>query len=368
MTSESPNAALLRHAVRSFVDWLFRLRTPGMLLIRSGLILFGLLLVGWALKIVYPTDAGTIHFSLATDAVIPEWLTYVAFGFAAMMVTAGSIWEIHRYRTETARSRKKRIVAVELRGLRDSPGLPITTAIPPEFTGIRDQVLIDLRDHIVDGRLSNPQVAAEQINLLPRLLRTKVDGLDRDDLSYVFGGLAPVPLTFLAGLLMDDEQAVAIVDWDRNAGKWKSLAGPDDGKRFSTICSDAPLTGEVALAISVSYTVDTAGVSDTLGEIPVVHMILESGAPDCHWSEEKQQAMGNDVLTKLIELSNSGVTKIHLFLAAQSSLVFRFGRLYDKRNLPPVRVYQYQRGDVPVFPWAIEMPVAGKNTAEVVFS
>lgn len=41
-------------------------------------------------------------------------------------------------------------------------------------------------------------------------------------------------------------------------------------------------------------------------------------------------------------LLGQGVEHIHLILASQNSIAFRFGQAYDKRNLPSVSVYQYE--------------------------
>jgi hypothetical protein len=365
MATENPNTALMRHIIRTFFDWLFRLRTPGMHLIRGGFLILGLVLIGWALNFAFPTEHGIIQLSLTTEGTVPEILTNIAVGFAALMIGSGAAWEFHRYYSDTRRNQKRKVIIIELRGLRDSPGAPIGPVIPKEFLGTREQVLIDLRDHIVDGQISNPIAATAKVSLIPQLVQSRVGGLNREDVSYVFGGLAPVPLTFLAGLLVDDEQKMTVLDWDRNKGNWRSLDGPDDGLRFLEVQASGLSVGEVALAVSVSYAIDIEGVKAILPEIPIVQIMLDGGAPDCHWSEVKQQELGKQILSKLIELSNGGATRIHLFLAAQSSMVFRIGRLYDKRNLPPLRVYQYQRGAFPVFPWAIDMPVAGTQVASV---
>lgn len=366
MTKVNPNADLLRHGVRSFFDWLFRIRTPGIQLIRGGLFLFTILLLGWVFDISIPTENGPLTLSLKTADTVPQTLINLAYFVAVAALVSGFLWELHRYFTDVKNHQRRKVIAVELRGLRDSPGVPVSGAVPKTVNGRREQVLIDIRDHIIDGRVSNPDAAVSKVNLLPALIRSHVAGLDRDDAVIAFGGLAPVPFTFLAGVLLDDEEKVIALDWDRNKSQWRTLDAFDDGLRFSTKQPNINPGSEVALAVSVSYLVDRAGIESSLGILPIVEMTLESGNTDCHWSEVKQQALGQQFLSKLIELANIGVSKIHLFIAAQSSVTFRFGRLYDKRNLPSLRVYQYQRSQVPAFPWSLEMPVAGSNEAKVV--
>ena len=51
---------------------------------------------------------------------------------------------------------------------------------------------------------------------------------------------------------------------------------------------------------------------------------------------------------------------VHLFLAAPNSVVFRFGRSYDGRNMPSVIVHQYERSDPARFPWGVRMPYHGE--------
>jgi hypothetical protein len=71
-----------------------------------------------------------------------------------------------------------------------------------------------------------------------------------------------------------------------------------------------------------------------------------------HWSEAKQLALADQFFDTLKQLDALGVQQIHLALAAQSSVVFNLGRRYDKRNLPRVVVYQFEKGQGTRYPWA----------------
>ena len=64
--------------------------------------------------------------------------------------------------------------------------------------------------------------------------------------------------------------------------------------------------------------------------------------------------------------SVKGARRIHLVLAAPNSVVFRLGRSYDKRNLPPVVVYQFENGSLPAYPSGVDTPVAGASRATIV--
>ena len=367
--TNSTNGILLKHFIKSLTNWLFRRRSPALLSMRIGLGCLAMAFpAGWALNVSFPFRDGRIDVGFDSAGGTSFFLVYGAAFVGFFLILTGLIWEVIRYRAEQRRLSRRKVIVVEARGLRDTSGTPLLDAIPSSLQGHRDHVLIDIRQRVKDGEVLKPEAALEDLISLPADLRRREGGLDRSDFMLVYGGLTPVPFTFLTGVLIDDEGAVLIFDWDRHTEAWRQLDGTDDGKRFksaglSQVPGDAQ---EVALAVSVSYSVNTDDVWAKVGGFPVVMLDLEDGSPNCHWSEEKQRALGEQFLDTVISLGNRGVRRIHLFLAAQNSVVFRFGRLYDKRNLPEVIVYQFQRSETPPYPWGILMPVSGIDRPIVV--
>lgn len=316
------------------------------------------------MSVSIPTQHGPFSIRFDSEGGTPMLISYGLFALAIGLCIFGFIW----FRADERRLARKKVIVVEARGLRDLSGTPLHEAVPEKLEGRRDPVLVDLRQRVKDGVIVDPRAAIDRLVSLPTDLERRESGLDRRDITYVYGGLAPVPLTFLTGVLMDDEGSVVVMDWDRHAENWRTLDGDDDGQRFSVTGIDTVPAGatDVALTVSVSYGVDLAGVRQKVGGIPVVEMALASGSPDCHWSEGKQKALGQQFLDTAIVLGNQGVKRVHLFLAAQNSVVFRFGRLYDKRNLPEIIAYQYQREETPPYPWGIRMPVCGVERPELI--
>ncbi len=338
-------------------------------MMRVGLAFFVLAFgAGWVLDVSSPFEDGSVRVIFYSSGSTPIALVYLAGGLGFSLTVAGLIWEFIRYGTERKHLDRKRVIVIEARGLRDTSGTPLFDSIPKNLEGRRDSFLVDIRQRIKDGEITAPEAALEDVISLPSNLRQRENDLDRRDVTLVYGGLTPVPFTFLTGVLIDDEGMVFIFDWDRYAGIWRQLDDMDDGRRFKTTGLDNVPHGtqEIALAVSVSYGINTDDVRAKIGEIPIVTLDLEGGSPDCHWSEEKQCALGKQFLDTVIGLGNLGVRRIHLFLAAQNSVVFRFGRLYDKRNLPEVVVYQFQRSTTPPYPWGVLMPVCGINKPIVI--
>ena len=360
---------LLKRFFRLLIDWVFRRRSPALFIMRIGLacltLTFG---SGWVLDVSFPFQDSRFDVGFDSTGGTPSMFVWASGFLGLILICAGFVWEVVRYRAEHRRLARKKIVVVEARGLRDTGGTPLIEALPPRFEGQRDHVLVDLRQRVKDGEIVAPEAVLEDLISLPADLKRRENGFDRRDLTLVYGGLTPVPFTFLTGVLIDDEGAAFILDWDRHAEAWRELDSADDDKRFqATNLEDVPNGTEgVALAVSVSYRVNADDVRAQFGNMPVVELNLEDGSPDSHWSEEKQRALGRQFLETAIGLGNRGVSRIHLFLAAQNSVAFRFGRLYDKRNLPEVAVYQYQRSAIPPYPWGILMPVCGIDRPTII--
>jgi SMODS-associated and fused to various effectors sensor domain len=180
------------------------------------------------------------------------------------------------------------------------------------------------------------------------------------------GGLTAVPFTFLTGIMLDDEDKLVVLDWDRNREAWRPLDGADDGQSFVTTGLEA-ISGQVeaVLAVSVSFPIRDADVMGAFPAMPVARLSLENQNPNNHWSDAKQSRLAEEFLNVAIAIGGRGVTRIRLILAAQNSVAFRLGRAYDKRNLPEVVVYQFENGAVPPYPWGVLMPVRGVQRASI---
>ena len=352
----------LKHFVDALIYWLYSRSSPALKMMRIGVacltLPFG---VEWALTVTVAVGDGLVDIGFDTNGGTPTFVVYGAGAIGFLLIVSGSIWEVCRYRSDQRSLDRKRVIVIETRGLRDTTGAPLTEAISSSLEGRREHLLVDIRQRVKNGEILVPEAALEDLISLPSDLRLRTNGFDRRDIALVYGGLAPVPFTFLSGVLIDDEGGVLIMDWDRHSERWRQLDESDDGKRFRSSGFDSLQHGipEVALAVSVSYKVHTDDVGARVGEVPIVALSLDGGAPDCHWSEDKQRALGKQFLNAVIQLGNLGVRRIHLFLAAQNSIVFRFGRLYDKRNLPEIVVYQYVRDASPPYTWGVHMPVCG---------
>ena len=281
-----------------------------------------------------------------------------------ILIVVGGCAGFADWRAETSRSYG---IAIELRGLQSSLDIPVESSIAFKGFSHKHSVIVDIRNQADNNAILQPEPAAKRImSLLPTHLQSAMAGKKSNDVKLVFGGLASVPLTFLAGLLVDDETKITRVDWDRTADCWRALVDADDGDRFDKFIHRSGHDKErVVLCVSASYPVDIDAVCALHPDAKIVELRLSHVEPDNHWSDEKQRALSQQFLSTIVE--NSRFREIHLHIAAPSSMAFLFGQRYDKRNLPPVYVYQYERASSVKYPWAVLMPVAGVQDPEIVW-
>lgn len=355
---------MFNHLIRSLIDWVFRRRSVGLTLIRIGLPLFGLVVTGLTVGVNIPTANGPFAFSWDAAGGGSATLSWGVFVVATAIILLGAGLIIRDVRRES----RAKVIVIEARGLRDWQGEPLEKAVPTSVQGRREQVMIDVRQGLIDGQVVNPEVAIRRLSGLPDEIARRCDGLDRADVSFVVGGLAPVPLLFLLGVIVDDESRTLIMDWDRKQRTWRQLDEEDDGKRFNVAGLDSvvPNSTRVALCVSASYDVLDADVRLVEPTSPIVRMELEDRSTASHWSEHKQQQLAQQFLDVVMSLSRQGVTDIGLFLAAPASISLRLGTVYDKRNLPRLELNQFEQADAKKFPWAVRMPVAGLTQAQLV--
>ncbi|MDE1568254.1 SAVED domain-containing protein [Aquabacter sediminis] len=351
--------------IRSATAWFFRARNAESWIFRGAVaVLIAVHGANWVFKYSGPIGASPVSVEIGTAGTIPDGILWSVTVVCALLMICSAVWAWKRYAGEQERLSRKKVFVIEGRGLRDDDGSPLKAAIPDSIAGLRMDYLLDLRQH-KDGVIVEPEDLLHRIGAMKTFFHQAQKGNDRSDLTTVYGGLTAVPFTFLTGVLLDDEGDVVVMDWDRTASRWRLLDGSDDGLRFEvTGLEEARGARDVVLAVSASYLVKSEDLATTFTH-PVVRATL-TDFQSSHWSKTKQSAMAEQFLGVVKKLDAMGIGRIHLVVAAQNSIVFNLARRYDKRNLPNVTVYQFERAQDTRYPWGVEMPVAGIGTSRVV--
>jgi hypothetical protein len=126
-----------------------------------------------ALNIVHEDSllSGTI-----SSANLAWWIEVVALVLGITLMLAGIYFWWQTYKDQL----RKKIIALEIRGLNNAIDTPLTTGIPRHIAGRRELHLIDVRE-LVNGTPAQQAKAVEDINSIPRLeqIQEKMDATTR---------------------------------------------------------------------------------------------------------------------------------------------------------------------------------------------
>jgi hypothetical protein len=339
--------------VSALVKWITRRRHASRgLLIAGASIVVATLAGGWSVGV--RGSEGALHFLgfVTTSDGLPRFWLIVAFIAGLSLLALGAWMSASDWRFGRKAAERSAVVVMEFRGLVDTSDHPLLTSVPRELVGQRLDALIDVRQFAQAGAIEQ---AFQKILGIPDLIHRLRGSRELARVQLVVAGVLQVPLLFLAGVLLDDEGRLTPLDWHRATSRWKRLDEPDDGERFVLNgIDDLPTdTSYVVLAVSASYRTDHSAIEATFGDTRVISLSLCNPLPDTLWSDAKQDALAAQFVSTVAGLGNRGVRRVSLVLAAPSSLVIRIGRAYDRRNMPEIACYQYDRASTPAYPWAV---------------
>lgn len=356
----------LLEAPEKLVNWFVSPRNFGLKLVSLGLLFLGFpSAINWAVDFAGNADNSVLKVHISSSD-IPNWLTTASYLLGGLLVIFGLIIAIRHNFQDRQLASRRRVLAVEFRGMIDTTDSPLVHAVKGAALTQREEILFDVREHVKRGIASEIELALSKISRLPERLKEKSLGRDRADITVFAGALMPVPLQFYAGFLFDDETSLTLMDWQRNERKWSALDEIDDFERFMPCALPEPGSSQVVLAVSISYEVDYEAIEKCFPNMPIVRLTQKKPTVNSLWSEEKQQALGQQFLIIVGQLANLGVKRIHLILAAPSSLCMRLGSLYDHRNFPELIVYQYEKANSKAYPWGVLMPTHGIGKHNVI--
>lgn len=339
----------------------FRRSPAGLLLSTGATLMLGGSWIAAKLNFRKEFDDGSYIEGTINTTEADWWVNDVFLGIGAILVAVGFYFAWITFQEQ----RRKLVIALELRGLSQTADSPLQDAISRLVIGRRESLLIDVRQ-LVQGTDIQKKEAVDHINVIPVRLKQFRDGRDRDDLSVYAGGLAPVPLLFLAGNLLAAESKVYWLEWERKASMWVS---PDQGLdltdtlplNYESVCK------EVVLAFSISYPIDISELKTAFPETNIIEFKIENPVPGKVVSERSIQRLMQDFMSCIAGLQSKGTKKIHLILAAPSILSMRLGSCYAGRNMPELIIYQYQQAQKEnPYPWGVRMPNSESNKGEFI--
>lgn len=253
---------------------------------------------------------------------------------------------------------KKRIISIEHFGLKVPINNKISSFIPKHVNGRVERLLLDQTSFVDDkGSVTDPIQSLSRISYIRKDLLSRIADTDKADITVVYGGLSSVPYTFLVGSMLDDQDDLLILDWERGKKRWQEISSvfPVLEPEVSVV-KEVSDCNEAALVFSISYGASLSSIERLLPDCSITHINTNNYVHDNHWCKEQQIRWADIFIEQMRMLSSKKMQRVHIFIAAQNSVVFRLGQHFDNRNFSAGSIYQYDQGCKNEYPWAIDLP------------
>lgn len=242
--------------------------------------------------------------------------------------------------------------------LRTSVKQFIKTSIPQYQDCDIQELFINQVDLYKNGSLTNPTEALQRQYDLLQQLNNFTNHYPEAHLAYF--GLAHIPFIFHAGYQIN-RRAIKVFATNRQTGEWIALKKSGSGPKLllqetSEVSSD--VKGDIILRMSISYMVRPQQIQEVVKQpMASFHLSLAKPKPDAVISEKQLNRYASTFHQVLVDINARfpNTQRIHLFLAAPPTLVFRCGQQVSKTIDPDILVYNFSNKDQPNYGWAINM-------------
>ena len=200
-----------------------------------------------------------------------------------------------------------------------------------------DERRLSLRDHQADFWNHLQRELPRQLDA--QLGQLTTTGELSSHLSvFAFG---PMPLLILAGYILGNKRPTTVYQWSRNSESWL-WDRPNATSEIRASWTAVPSAATVAVALSISATVDRAAVEAAVPAVPIVEFSVASVGLSVVTCEDDVLYLRKKLTELVAALHEAGVTRIELFPATPLSVCVEFGRLLLPKAHPTVRIWDYQ--------------------------
>ncbi len=295
---------------------------------------------------------GSWHVNLVSGSNSLSFSMDNSGGFISIaLAIVGLIMLIKEYVNES----KKKAIIIQHTGIAEIPTMDIDSVRP-----IWDKVFrptttnIECDRFYKNGIVTDPQEMLKKTESIKESIENNTRKINSEYLKLYYAGMIQVPFAFLAGTIFDNTQAVEVYDWDRKAEKWYYLKKSRKSKiQIDIKYPEIDVKNIMAIEVAISYEIDRNNTLEAVGNVPVLKIQTQVvGRDNC--SDIESQKYIADEFHKILD-KYSYVDEIHIFVAAQNSMVFNLGRQVSKRVHPKILVWQYENQNTIKNPWAVEI-------------
>lgn len=289
-----------------------------------------------------PVNGDLFHVVYSSDLNTPISMIALILGFA---LQASQIYK----------DSQKRAFIFQHFGISDGKTFNIAKARPiRDNLNVPETYVIDAHQYYENGSIINPQKALEKTLLIEGIVQAK-SRVEDDNSKYYYGGISQVPLTFVAGTLFENTRNIQVYDWNREDEKTYLIDNGGKPLSFTVEEPESLSCNKVAIEISLTYPIDHNNSIDAVGDLPTITIKAENLERDNTSTKEAQESVYKEFHRLLDKYSNFNVSEIHVFIAAQNSMVFQLGRQLSKRVHKKVVVWQFEVQNEHPNPWGISI-------------
>lgn len=202
--------------------------------------------------------------------------------------------------------------------------------------------VISLSEDSITRYIPSKAIFEQKAEDLERQFRVWFDAVIKSKDSIGIFAMAPQPLLFKLGTLINDQYNAVAFQCHRNGHKW---AWPDKSEavEFKFECSKEGTSGQVALVMDLSAEVLDDRITSVLGEdVAIYHITMEEPCRTFVTSENIQNAF-IATFRKAVECIKNmrpAPTEMHVFPVMPASLVLRAGMDYMPKTDLPMILYE----------------------------
>lgn len=202
--------------------------------------------------------------------------------------------------------------------------------------------VISLSEDSITKYVPTKAIFEQKAEDLERQFRVWFDAVVKSKDSIGIFAMAPQPLLFKLGTLINDQYNTVVFQCHRNGHKW---AWPDksDAVEFDFKCSKEGASSKVALVMDLSATVMDDRIISVLGEdASIFHITLENPCRTFVTSESIQAVFVNTFRSAMEHIKNirPAPTELHVFPVMPISLAIRAGMDYMPKADLPIILYE----------------------------
>lgn len=308
------------------------------------LVKFGIALLSGGFVLIININIPQIQLSLNVDARIALFIIIIG----AILILTGIVLIISGLSSVKNEWLIKRFYY--LKGLENQTSDPPFDALPKmAFWYHKTPILLTIKNQKLD-------IIFEDLLHAKRNIEEKVEQYHSKEIF--FAGLARVPCLFFIGhSFRNAHSRITLIDHNHQTDKWFKLSQIDDPSLnisvdYSTSIGVTPLSD---IAVTIEFTSEIMRME--LPELLQNNIVrIKPSVKHSHnliESDTALQRIVEDIINEIIKL-NKICNRVHLFIAAQSTVVFSLGRRYLDGQIGNITIYNYDP-IIKSYNWAISL-------------